>query len=110
MIDAKWTIRSLICDAFRSHNLKRSPDRALQVTFRLVGNVNLEMLLWSPMNYVGVFTRGRSWAYHDSCWVEGVERVLDHYWDRIEGPRGLEVVPVDVATQNNLRLILKENQ
>jgi hypothetical protein len=105
-------IRSTFLDVVGKHQAKNPVPKAFLLTFRIPnkpeeeGFRDLEVLLYAPMNYVGVYMRetwnvipeadlldddggpkpgkkyneGQSeWtkiAYHDSGWIEGVEKIL----------------------------------
>lgn len=81
------------------------PNLALKFRFALInyekeeGYRNLEILVWVPSNYIGVFSKetwdlwspkninGKSdlriWSYHDSCWRDGLRRIIFENRERL---------------------------
>lgn len=121
----KNIVSNIICTEFEK-NVGRWQTRnvsqfAMKITFRLSNNWdledgyrNLQILIYGPMNYIGIFVK-EDWtvipvdeveddelkegceyrigetdwkmiSYHDSCWrTDGVDRILSHHSDRIIG-------------------------
>ena len=112
--------------AFDGANLKSKPEKAMVVNFRMNDSSCTQLLLWSPSNYVGVFSRNKSFigeifghvrgewdlhCYHDSCWrgQDGLEKVLDNIEDKVWGFwfSPWRIINIDEHQQKVLRNTIK---
>lgn len=64
-------IKQCIEHAFDQANLKRKPEKAMVVNFRMEDSICTQLLLWSPYNYVGVFSRKKNFIGENFGHIRG---------------------------------------